>query len=209
MNREPAVWEAELAAYARRLSAAAQREPQKIRFPASSADELVYELIENQGALLSPKELRFLARLPKARRPASVAGALELLGREGERAKTLVCETSCRHPVLAFQLPLIAVEKIPGPAEPFPDPFAEFSAFQTSSCPEDSRPAGFTRRNHRIMDMNQQNIEAIIKQVISEMKEEPKKAAAPVASSWTAPKKTAGAHSQDQPCGDAHRFGAL
>lgn len=39
------------------------------------------------------------------------------------------------------------------------------------------------------MDMNQQNIEAIIKQVISEMKEEPKKAAAPVASSWTAPKK--------------------
>lgn len=67
-QKEPNNWQAEMAAAARRLITAAQRTPQAVRFPPQKAAELVYELIQAQGALLSPKELQQLAQLPRAKR---------------------------------------------------------------------------------------------------------------------------------------------
>ena len=177
-QKEPNNWQAEMAAAARRLITAAQRTPQAVRFPSQKAADLVYELIQAQGALLSPKELQQLAQLPRAKRPASVSNALSLLNREGEKARCLVCEASGRHPLLSFQLPIVAVEKIWGMQDAPQDPFYDLPSPSIPSCPQGLRPSGSIRRNHQVMDMNQQNIEAIIKQVLTEMKGEAVKPAA-------------------------------
>ena len=180
-QKEPEKWQAEMAAVARRLISAAQRAPQAVRFPPQKAEELIYELIQAQGVLLSPKELQQLAQLPRAKRPASVSNALSFLNREGEKARCLVCEASGRHPLLTFQLPVVAVEKTWRMQDTPRDPFHDLPSLSIPSCPQSRRPCGSIRRNHQVMDMNQQNIEAIIKQVLTEMRGEAAKPAAPSA----------------------------